>query len=126
MRHQTFLAAATALVLTAAAGQAAQGTGNAAHALQKRTLSATIVGPTSVYSGDCNTWYVSVSGGTPPYEYSWDGFDYSILDNTGQSVMGGFYGIGARPIGVTVSDATGATYAGSGVIVRSGGGGDPC
>lgn len=54
------------------------------------------------------------------------GSTISILDNTGQSVMGGFYGIGAQPIGVTVSDASGATYAGSGVMVRSGGGGDPC
>ncbi len=43
-----------------------------------RSFGITIVGPRLVQVGYECTWYVSISGGTGPYDYLWMGWDFQV------------------------------------------------
>ena len=102
-----------ALVLFAATALAGgRPAADAAPATDTETLAAVIMGPGTLRTYTQCSWYVSVSGGTPPYSYSWDashGSGYGVDDMR----FGEIYGPGS--LYVTVTD-----YNGQDVTVRKG------
>lgn len=94
--HQMATAAAPASP-EARAGQRVEG--------KRSTFTASIYGPSKVRSGNPCTWAVNVSGGTPPYTYSWNGLNVISYDQTHQSAYGSLSGVGNTIIWVDVTDA---------------------
>jgi len=73
----------------------------------KPGISGSIMGPSPVRKFDTCVWYVSASGGTPPYSYSWS-VGSSSGTVTGYSYEGYLIGSQAN-FSVIVTDANGVT-----------------
>jgi hypothetical protein len=85
----------------------------------KNTLTVTIVGSTSPARNTACQYTANVSGGTPPYEYSWIGT--GLIDGfNDQTATYQWSTIGNKAISVDVSDALSDTGSGNlGVTVLS-------
>jgi hypothetical protein len=88
---------------------------------EKNTLTVTVSGPNpAARNVDCH-YTASVSGGTPPYYYSWIGS--GLIDGwNDQTATYRWSTIGNKPFRVDVEDSLGATgYADVGISVSSSG-----
>ncbi|HEX2188966.1 MAG TPA: hypothetical protein VHG51_08725 [Longimicrobiaceae bacterium] len=70
------------------------------------TLTVTISGQYYIQPFDNCTWYASVSGGTPPYSYSWSDAGMEGTAN-GSEWVGYANGTGDYIVSVSVTDAVG-------------------
>lgn len=98
-----FAAAATGFVGSriAARDAAAAVLAAPAAASQARTFAAVIIGPSNLRVWTQCSWYVNLSGGTPPYSFSW-----SVTNGSGSGSDNTWYGefYGSGRLYVTVTD----------------------